>query len=34
MGAVVGVIVCMVGFTTTYAMGVYHHQGCEFDSRS
>ena len=26
---------CMiVGFTTTYAISVYHHKRCEFESRS
>ena len=26
---------CMVvGFTTTNAISVYHHESCEFDSRS
>ena len=24
----------MVGFTTTYAISTYHHQRCEFESRS
>jgi len=24
----------VVGFTTTYAIGVYHHWCCEFESRS
>ena len=26
---------CMaIGFTTTYAISVYHHKTCEFESRS
>jgi hypothetical protein len=24
----------VVGFTTTYAISAYHHQSCEFESRS
>jgi len=24
----------VVGFITTYAMHIYHHQRCEFESRS
>jgi hypothetical protein len=24
----------VVGFTTTYAIGAYHHSSCEFESRS
>jgi len=24
----------VVGFTTTYAISAYHHQRCEFESRS
>ena len=24
----------VVGFTTSYAIGVYHHRFCEFESRS
>jgi hypothetical protein len=27
-------MVHVVGFSTTYAVGTYHHQHCEFESRS
>ena len=34
IGAVVVVIICIVGFTTTYAISAFHHQSCEFESHS
>ena len=38
MGAVEAVVVVIVwpgvGFTTTSAISAYHHQSCEFESRS
>ena len=34
LGALVIVICMVVGFTTTYAISAYHHQCCEFETRS